>query len=76
MQDNNWTRQLREIEDSFSPRRPSFIYEPPCKDCAYFLPRIATNRSGDFGSIVLCHKIPDLMRQDFTCYVEKEDTDD
>ncbi len=73
MQDNNWTRELKEAESRFSRHRP-FIYEPPCKECALFKPSVMTGRDGEFVKITIC--LSNVMRDDFTCYVEKEDTDD
>ena len=43
------------------------VFEPPCKDCWYWRPKITTDDRGNFNGIVLCAKIGGMCN-DFSCF--------
>lgn len=46
------------------------VFNPPCKDCHFWNPRIKTDAHGNYDGVSLCTKIGDMM-QDFSCYAER-----
>lgn len=48
------------------------IYEPPCRHCKYFKPRITTDVRGEFDGVIICHKEDGEMEHDFSCFRSKE----